>query len=317
MAPGTDWKKMMEERRKERAQKAQAEKRKYEENLLNPSKIQKLEPVVKKDEPKVEQKFHSDSIPIRISEDLKTEANGSSMVIKWDESDENVEIPVIEEPVKKKVILKKMFGNKNVKTIPPPPPTQCPDLPTPTPCPAPPLAILDAPIDTSCSKVETSLQKDVNWNELIIKKEVIRQNEESVRAEVRKSNNRNFRDVVSTAQQQNIIERQKEKIRQAENIMTMKCDPGYVPPPPSDGNAELEPVSSADSLPDLVPIEEPEKDPVVDPNDKVVEGLLDQVTVITKTEIPSGSFSRAHYLHSRTHSVVINVVETNPESEKP
>ena len=292
MAPGTDWKKMIEERQKQRAQKAQAEKRKYEEKLENSPKVQKMEPVVKKDESEFEQKFHS--------EDLKTEANGSSMVIKWDESDENVQIPVIEEPVKKKVILKKMFGNKNVKTIPPPPPTQCPDLPPPTPCPAPPLAILDAPIDTSCSKVETSLQKDVNWNELIIKKEVIRQNEESVRAEVRKSKNRNFRDVVSTTQKQKIIERQKETIRQAENIMTMKCDPGYVPPPPppSDGNAELEPVSSADSLPDLVPIDEPEKDPVVDPNDKVVEGLLDQVTVITKTEFPSGSFSRAHYLHS-------------------
>lgn len=257
-----------------------------------------MEPVVKKDEQNFEEKFHS--------EGQKTESNESPMVIKWDESDENVEVPVYQAPVKKTVKLTKMFGNKKVKTIPPPtsPPTPCPALPPPTltQCPELPLEI-----QNDCSKVETlgtSLQKDVNWNELIVKKEVIRQNEELIRqdhAEINKTQNNNFRKIVSITQKQKIIERQKEKIQQAENIMTMKCDPGYVPPPPPpDGNTELEPVSSADSLPDLVPINEPEKDPVVDPNDKIVEGLLDQVTVITKTEIPSGSFSRAHYLDSHT-----------------
>ena len=296
MAPGTDWKKMMEEKRKERAQKAQAEKRKYEEKLQNSSKVQKLEvPVVKKDE-------HEPKIDFGDSGDLKTEANGSSMVIKWDESDETVEIPVYKVPQKINYVPKKMFGKKNVKTIPPPP-TQCPTLPPTTPCPVLPLAILDTPNEASCSVVETSLQKDVNWNQLIVKKEVIRQNEESVREEVRKRKNRNLREIVSMTQKQKIIEKQKEKIQQAENIMTMKCDPGYVPPisvQPPDGVGEDEPISSADSLPDLVPIDEPEKEKVSDPNDKVVEGLLEQVTVITKTEIPSGQFSRDYQLISRT-----------------
>ena len=139
----------------------------------------------------------------------------------------------------------------------------------------------------------------------MIKKEVVRQNEESLRqvhAEVMKGhekvNQNALRKIVSITHKKKIIEKQKEKLQQAENIMTMKYDPGYEPPqqpPPGGaiGSTESEPVSSADSLPDLVPIENESEnvaEKVADPNDKVVASLLDEVNIMTKTEIPSGLF---------------------------
>ena len=153
--------------------------------------------------------------------------------------------------------------------------------------------------------MENSLEKDVNWNELMIKKEVVHQNEESLRAEVigrkghKKGKENALRKILSITHKKKIIEKQKEKLQQAENIMTMKYDTGYEPPqqqpPPGGaiGSTETEPVSSADSLPDLVPIENESEnvaEKVADPNDKVVASLLDEVNIMTKTEIPSGLF---------------------------
>ena len=275
----TNWKERIAKQKQEREKKAQAEKRKYEVSLQNPVKVQKLDP------------------------DVQNDKN----VIKWDTNDETVDIsgiPIYQPPKRITALPGKMFGDKRLKTTPQPPPTDSPQPLAITQCPAlPPPPALQESEDTSCGEKVESIQKDVNWNELMVKKEVVHQNEESLRqvhAEVRKGHKKGntLQKIRSITQKAKIIEKQKEKLQQAENIMTMKLDPGYEPhllPPPVDGATETEPVSSADSLPDLVPIDESEKN-LTDQNDKVVASLLDQVTVITKTETPSGLFSRSYWL---------------------
>jgi len=315
-----------------------AKKRKYEESLQTSVKAQKLEPEVKN--VIFEPKFHSEE------KFEKSEANASPNVIKWDESDQSVKVPECTEPKKKTVILRKMFGNKNIKNIPPQSVEVAANVAVEFQSdnrtePSPPLAIkqcpalpLDEPNDTSRdSKVDNPIQNDVNWTELMVKKEVIYQNEISLRHDHAKIRNRKdeprLREIISITHKQKIIEKQKENIQQAENILALKCDPGYVPatvqPTPVGSKELIEPVSngdSADSLPDLVPIiDESEKDGpdsgpnldrgpaihgpenVEDPNDKIVAGLLNQVTVITKTEIQSEPIKRVEPIEDHSDAM--------------
>ena len=269
----TNWKERIAKQAQERAKKVQAEKRKYEASLHQPVKVQKLDPNTENDK----------------------------NVIKWDANDETVDLSGIPVYQPKTITVKpgKMFGRR--LPTPKPPQTDIPQTLAITQCPA--LTPPEESENTSCGEKVESIQKDVNWNELMVKKEVVHQNEESLRqahAEVRKGHKKGntLQKIRTITQKAKIIEKQKQKLQQAENIMTMKLDPGYepqlLPPPPLDGATETEPVSSADSLPDLVPIDEPERN-LTDKNDKVVADLLDQVNpVITKTETPSGLFSRSY-----------------------